>query len=108
MFTSAWILHSVSRNVHSVSRNVRSATRNGGSVTRNEDFFYAKIQLLLPTTKTFPIFLDLRPCFLYTLAYLCIPIKEDLFPHPITYGLDRNAAIGVAMTRKEFKAYFLV
>lgn len=40
---------------------------------------------------------------------ICLKLGNyQVFPHPITYGLDRNAAIGVAMTRKEFKAYFLV
>lgn len=37
---------------------------------------------------------------------ICLALgKYTTLPTPFTYGLDRNAAIGVAMTRAEFKQY---
>ncbi len=37
---------------------------------------------------------------------ICLKLSEyKLLPRPFIYGVDRNAAIGVALTRKQFKDY---
>lgn len=37
---------------------------------------------------------------------ICLKLgKYQILPHSFTYGIDRNLAIGMAMTRKEFKEY---
>ncbi len=37
---------------------------------------------------------------------ICLKLgKYQVLPQPFTYGIDRNLAIGIAMTRKEFKEF---
>ena len=37
---------------------------------------------------------------------ICLKLSEyKLLPSPFVYGLDRNAAVGVALTREQFKDY---